>query len=715
MDSRRLWIGVALFGSMVVAQDQRTPVVVFGMHDVPALLEAWAETSVGALAAHEEVAPAVEKVLTAIARTRQSERELIAALFAEGVELDPWDLFCVLQPGLDIVGEHPLADCRGAGFAMYASTEGPSPMPMTVSQVRPHPRVEGRWAMEFERAWAARSRSPSFEAVDGVSAGHHPVSALRLSSVEEDEFGDVSYFRQPSWSIVSPAALTRGFGSVEELPVPEQLVPLESMAPPGHRGGGFGVRIYLEAYLGLMMGGVALPAEFHMVGFPSVSDLRWFVGCEGERCLDEVFVTASDRRTGVLGALLAAAESDEPPALPVQPIPRGALAQVRVGLDMATLRQSFDELFPGPWPEGLVDDVAKAFTGGVALGAAAPAPGGLVPRLFGSLGIADREAFDRALERLLPQGDDVEIRELELAGVTCSLLRVDGMPQGLEPAWCVRDGQFHVAESGRSLKALLRELTRDGAPEAMDVGEAPIPEGRGDLVSTVDVRFDEVAIYRAFLTTWLPLFVLTQGVDECLVLPDEMPSVEIVAEHCGATRGVLRRDGDSYRLQHLGVLGGPVPMALAMVFGPMLSHQVATSYLYDGLAPALMRHRVETRIWPAFEAFRQAKGRPPESLAELVQSGLDADALFLPGDDRAEPVAGIEEGRTSFRYFPKPEKMEGYDGPVMVRFAAFRERYGSRSVVGDDGALSEVEGEGGDSDMAFEAVPSEPKVEDRGK
>jgi hypothetical protein len=322
----------------------------------------------------------------------------------------------------------------------------------------------------------------------------------------------------------------------------------------------------------------------------------------------------------------------------------------------------------------------------VALGVTAPAPGGLIPRLYLSLGIADGEAMQRAVASAIkPLEETGVIKQIDYDGVACSILQFPDLPQGIQPAFCMHDGALHIAESGRSLRALLK--AQASGDEAMDIGDAPVADGKGDLVPHFDLRYAPAVIYKSYHQTWLPLFAMANAVAQPPALQRaDLPAVDVIEDYCSPGRGILRRDDRRYTLQMLSPLGGPELAALAMTFGPMLSG-FNTDYAVTTLTQRFAEQKLNGIAEP-LQTFHKSNGRWPTDLPELYAAArLPADALLIPGDDLAETVtlANGDQIRTSFRYFNPPFA----DSYLLVEI---RPQQGGRRTLGTDGALQELYG-----------------------
>ncbi|MBL8754309.1 MAG: hypothetical protein JNK15_13485, partial [Planctomycetes bacterium] len=454
--------------------------------------------------------------------------------------------------------------------------------------------------------------------------------------------------------------------------------------PPGVR-----LEMDLEAYVAMFTGMMGTtPPEFVALGFDNLKDLRWSASFAGDKVLDEFEVTLRDEPKGLVGAILQGKA-----ALPAQPLPEGALAQIRAAVDLPLALEALAVASGGDaLPEPIAKNIAAAFTGGLALGATAPARGGLVPRIFLSLGIADAKALDTLLEQLPP---DLKKKQVTLEGTPCTTLTIPDVPPAFQPTFCVLDGVLHMAESGQSLRAFLKARTAGG--DAMDVGNAPEPLGAGEKLATFDVRWDEAAMYQAYHATWLPLLKLLPEEIKggALVQPGEMPDPEGVLPLLGKGRGILRRDGKTWRLQQLGTLGGLEGAAAAMTWGPILSSAFHQDYYLEQLERAVAKHQLD-KAWQAIEAFQKANQRMPNDLGELfVVQKLPADTLLLPGDDLAEPVvlpAGDTRTiRSSFRWFPGGVTVNDNTGnDVKVVLVSVRPYRWNRPMLSDSGSQPEV-------------------------
>jgi hypothetical protein len=456
----------------------------------------------------------------------------------------------------------------------------------------------------------------------------------------------------------------------------------------------------LAAYLAMfrrMMG--ALPSEFAALGFDALTRIQWRGTFDGARILDEIEVEFVDEPKGLVGALLAGKA-----ALPAQPLPAGALTQLRCGVDLPMLLECARTAGLGEVvSEQLAKLVPTALTGGVAIGVCAPAPGGMIPRLYLSLGIADEKAAGELLAALT-QGS-AKTKEVTYEDVPCTVLELPGAPPALQPTWCRVGAVLHVAESPLSMRAFLKARAQGGnagggtGAEAMDVGDAPLPQGAGEVLPTFDVRCDEQQLYLTFHKVWLPLLMLVadRGEAKPLVGAQEMPSPDVVLPHLGKSRGVLRRDGKVFRLQQLGALGGVEAAAVAMTWGPFLSGLFHGDWTLEQVESAVARHQLQA-VWAALETFQTNNKRWPNDLAELfADKKLPVDALLMPGDGKAEvvvlPAGDTRTVKTSFRYFKDGVEVNAGGNQQKMLLIAIAPRRYARPMLSVDGAIPEIWGE----------------------
>lgn len=645
------------------------------------------DTRVGRLLADADVRAATDAVID-FSRRQVLRSDALADAVLDlpadgGGNIEPWLLTSVLMRNDDpmrLLARYPAHELRS--FRMLAlappTAEQVFPLPDFVYATACRPQFEGRWTAGFEQRARRVATSPWFTRDETCKVSGLPTYRFRLSEqVPEDEWFDRSDYSH--WMMHLPGRFFEGSGDPTELG--------EVGTQPTADVPGAALHLDLQAYVGMFsqLGG-GVPAEFSALGFDRLKSFDWNVRFVDDLLLDEVSITLDGEPGGLVKAVLHGSA-----ALPAQALPDGAIAQLRAALDLRTLAEVLPVLDLPELPDDMLDELLAALDGGISVACCAPAPGGLIPRIYATLGIADRQAFDAVLAKLLNRAENLPLQQVTYDGVECTVLRVPELPNGVQPAWCVHDGKLHVAESGRSLRALLK--AQQAGVVAMDVGEAPVAEGPGEIVAGLDLRFDEAELYRCYHELWLPLFELSGGAGSLrpAITHADLPEPDVIAEHCGKSRGVLRRDGDVWRLQHLGPLGGPELACLLMAWGPML-----TSSMVDYTADSLARHLAVARVAKvrdALQTFREREQRWPNDLTELFAAEkLPADALFVPGDDLAEtfPLADGSEARTSFRYFAEPVHYTTNGEDPNMLLIEIRPALWHRTVLNTKGEMPEL-------------------------
>jgi len=657
----------------------------FAAEDVPALLAGLPGSTIGKLLADPETASAFAAGLARYRSLAASRRALLDAVIARPpAELEPWVASQLpMQIGWHVVADLDLADMQRIEL-LALGTGDERPMPATVLTVACGPKAQGRWAAHFARHEQKLTNfAPWARDLEAKFAGF-PV-AVWTPATRDGEAADEQQLRGlfPSryWLLQLPGVFSLGTDAPESCgtfaPAPAR--------PPAQ----VLMELDAQAYVAMFtrqMGGA--PAAFRALGLDGLRALRWRLRFEQGLVRDEFELDLTDDPSGAIGAILTGNA-----ALPAQPLPEPALAQLRCTFATDLLVTSLEGMTGASMRDELRAALKTALTGGIALGVSAPAKGSLIPRVFLSLGIADDAALDQALTLLLT--NRVPTRKVTYEDIECTVAQVPDAPAGFAPTWCRSPGALHVAESGLSMRAFLK--ARAGGAAAMDVGEAPIPAGDGEPLANFDLRWDEAAIYSAFHAHWLPLLKLLPGIDQMPLLDgDAMPSPAAITPLLGKRRGVLRRDGTTFTLQQLGTVGGLHTTALAMTWGPLLSGLFHHDWAHDQLRSAMAKDRLQA-AWSAFEAFQRQHGRWPKDLAELVvDRKLPADAFLLPGDVLAEAVPmpdGHTDVRSSFRYFAPPVALSirGDDHKLLL-IAIAPSRYG-RAMLADTGAQPETWGE----------------------
>ncbi len=411
--------------------------------------------------------------------------------------------------------------------------------------------------------------------------------------------------------------------------------------------------------------------ECKLLGLDKLDTMTWRLAVVDDSLQEDISCVLPKPPTGLLGAFLQGMAP-----MPDQPLPEGALLQLRGGFDVQLCCDAIDAYLlqveqPTLGDLGVRDDLRLAWTGGVALALVRPAPGSPMPRIYVSFGIADAAALRRVLGKIWDAWA-IELKARHYEDTDCSQLNLDGLPPGLQPTFALVDDTLHLAESPAGLRALLRARAA-GAPRVMGVGDAPRPKGPGRAMPGIEVRYDPAAIHTALQQAWMPLALTTAAESGSPLLPiQEMPRVETVTEHLVPGRGVLRLDGDRLVFRCEGVFGGATGQAFATAFGPLLSKQLGQRFYYaiESLRARLACTQI-IAIHKAIAAFEKRVGHLPADLGELIAGGdlTDTTLLVLEGDERPQAVMheGKQVGATSFRYYSAGLTVTPYDTEIKAR------------------------------------------------
>ncbi len=678
----RALIVTALLASLVPAQNgaptflPKPHLLRLCAEDVPKLLTLLPQTTVGKLLAEPEVAAAFASGLANYRALAADRDALFAHVQTTPMELDAWLLAMLPSTiGMNALRELELADMQRLEFSGLLPEDGESPgMPRMTLTMACKPRAEGRWTAIFDAHARRIAGSAIWQTDPEAKFAGFPAVAFHAANSDNEQDPDAG-----GWSVHLPGTFAIGtttpdrcgtHGDAPNRPDAQILGELDSGA-------------YVAMFQRLMG---AAPPEFRALGLDGLKQLRWRLRFVGSQILDEFEVELGDEPSGVIGALLTGKAK-----LPPQALPAGALAQLRCTIDVGLLVTALEGVIGNELPEAITKVARKALTGGLALGVSAPAKGSLNPRIYLSLGIADEAAFDSLLA-MLPK--DIAQKQVTYEGTPCTVLTIEGMPSVFQPAFYRRDGLLHVAMSGLSLRAFVKAQSADVV--AMDVGDAPVPEGLGELLPNVDVRWDERALYETYHQIWLPLLKLAPDLGKVMLPIDAMPSPEAVASFLGKGRGVLRRHDKTFTLQQLGGLGGVELAAIAMTWGPVLSGLFHADHMHEELQRQFAMHQL-TAVWPAFEAFHKANQRWPKDLGELlIAQKLPADALYIPGSAMTDEVpmpAGMAPGRSSYRYFPQPLALTVNGVDVRVLLIALAPQRYNRPMLAELGMIPDCYGE----------------------
>ena len=620
----------------------RPPVIEFYATNVPGILEQWPQTKLGRLFTDEDARSAGQR------GAEQTAQAIAAklALYRATLQLDPSGtgnlepdlvsrLYRMEEFTLFRLLEKPIEEVQSVELTISADPElGTRSYPRVLRTMTCRPRYEGRWTQAFDEEVRQWRESAFVEAVADAKVDGFPADVFRAPA-EAVAASRMNASQQ--WMLHLPGRFISGCG------VPEEMGTVD--AGPPRPDGEVGFSIAFAALMEREIRGQEIP----MFDLRKLQKLSWRAGFVGDLLQTVLRVDYDGAPKGLVGALLRG----EAP-LPAQSLPGQPLAQLRCSVDLPELLQVLaesDQEFALPAP--LRDLLEAACTGGVAIGCCAPPPGGLIPRLYVTADLADAASLQQLLDTVLPEGTPVKKRRFgELEATT---LLIPDMVQALQPTYCIADGQLILAESPLSMRALLK--ARGGAP-AMDVDGALAPTGEGDVLPSGDLRFDAAAIYENFYERWLPLFALANGRNQAPLLQrDDLPEPDVVAEHLGKGRGVLRREGDAVSLVQASASGGLELTAMLFAWPTMLADEaLRLSYSEVRFKKALTVQRLSA-IGEALDRFEQHQGRRPRDLAELfVAQKLPDDALLIPGDSFAEEVALLDgrKIRSSFRYYPTP-------------------------------------------------------------
>lgn len=593
------------------------------------------------------------------------------------VELDDVDIRNLCNTGNPLGALSASFDqVRRFEFFVTMATPGPQQLlrPQTANVVSCLPQHEGKWTRVFEDMAQLHRRSTWFAEQEAAKVDGYP--AYRFKPRMSDQLAPESLQGVGRWQLHLPGTFIYGSG------LPKELGSVE-MAPRKDPAGIL-MDIGIEDYMRPFLVGSEMPEG---IGIELLQRLQLREFFDGDQLLEEIELSLSPgvERTGLIGALLNGEGELTPQALP-----KGAIAQARF---VVAYEQLFDVVvallkdeFGGklPLPDGVAADIKKALDGSVSVGVCAPAPGGLIPRIYLTLGLADVDAFDRIFKWAIDAG--MPTKNTKLSGHETTSLRIPDLPQGIMPAFCRSGDKLHIAESGRSLRAFLK-AQKTGAT-AMEVGELEPVAGAGDLVKGFETRFDLAQLYRSFYVNWLPLLELSSG-GSMVIGKDEMPEPDLVEEFAGKLLGTVRRDGDSYVLRHRGATGGPVLSGYLMMWG-MVLQEAGNDRNTSVLTGAIAKTRL-AKLYGALNAFELREARLPKDLAELVVAEkLADDALVVTPDQFTEEVL-LPSGKkliSSFRYYPNGVRAKCLQNEPAVMIEIAPRRY-SRQFLGRDGTVKQ--------------------------
>ena len=620
-----------------------TPLLDLRATQVPRLLEQWSASKIGQLFEDEDARLAGELAVGFQSGriARQTALRLALQQLPSHFEAPPHVISSLytLQPSeVWRLFERPVEEVASVEFTFLLPSDGEQLVtPHFVRTMSCRPRYEGRWQQRFDQEALQRGQSTMFDPVADAKISSFPAHVFALPDGAADiGFGGLP---QQQWMLHLPGRFAYGNG------VPAEVGRVD--AGPTRTEAEVCLVTHFDHYNQSFRDmGVGVPAEFALLGVDKLERLSWSARFVEDLIYDVVRLDFVEGPISGLPALLSTGDA-KPPA---QGLPKGALAQVRARLELLDTYDALAEADASfELPGAVVEPLLDALDGGVALGCCAPAPGGLIPRLYLTLGLKDPAKVEALVASMLPP--DLPVKQVQYGDVTVSVLKIPDAPQGLQPAWCVVGDRLHVAESALSMRAFLK--AQGGGVVAMDVDGMAAPTGDGDVMASFDLRFDAAAIYENFYERWLPLFELS-GVSElpAPVSRDDLPDPDVVHEHLGKGRGVVRRTARSMRLVQASASGGLELTALLFAWPTILSQQMF-DFTEDEVHIAVAKSRLHA-AHEALQRFEAREQRRPKDLAELFTAEKFADdALLLPADDLAEEVR-LPDGRvvrSSFRYF----------------------------------------------------------------
>jgi hypothetical protein len=657
--------------------------------DVPALLAALPGTKLGRLVAEPELAEAIVLGLRNYRERLAHTRGLAAAVRA--LEPHAVPLRTAVDEALAEVSWQDVHSVEFAGAPIPGDEYGRMQSTLLVQ-----PRAEAEAGLEaaWQRLLTPLPARPRVTLAADQNVGGRPGLVFALAASPESAWDDPT----GGWFVRSPGQFAGGFGSWRA----SGELRAAATPPPGCR---------LELDVGAMVREAwsrgANPDDAQdaaavlqtLFGIDRLGLVRWQLGFAGEDVRDTLSLQVRGEPQGLLAALVAGMAP-----LPAQPLPPGALAQVRFALDVPILLATVDAALrqlgrPTLAELDLTDDLRRAWSGGVALGVGKPGPGFLAPRLFATFGIVDHAAADRLLARLRAMHAGAW-KDQALDGLACQLWRLTGPAAAIQLAFARHGDALHVTDSAGSMRALARMF---GGPPVMDVGGCKPPAGPGRPIANLELRYDAAALYGVADRVWLTLLRSTLGVHISFgedgperVLPllaaFDLPEAATVQAFLTPGRALLRRDDDGLTLTMAGAVGGPLPALLlatwpgALCMPWLQERRIADELLVSALAQARLR-----AVQVALSRFEARVGRSPNDLGELLAGGdlADASLLVAPRGEPTEPVVqdGKELGRSSYRYYPTGLTVDRHGDVCQARLVALRRTSWQRLMLATDGTV----------------------------
>ena len=640
----------------------------FICEDLPALRKQWPNLAIGRMFEALELERIVAQRMDASDRQRElGQRTRKAAVLAK-LELEPQAASLVMRTCFEPLGPwHRLQEVeRIDAMVQQLATR---PRLITTNRIAPDAVAAWEQRLAADVEWSKSAGWFDVRSIDpeGPTTGRtmHLNSALR-----ERELAKASprYANTRFWT--QRLGRTFVFGSDDH----EDFGSFRPEAKP--RAAGVHLEFLFSTFRDIMKGEPDLQQLMTELG-----QLRISIVPEGDQLREVIQLEVAVAENG--RNLLELVDGSDPCI--AQALPKGAILQFRADLELVKLADMASDLFGEQ--AMLLDAAAPLLDGRMALGLTAPAKGGLIPRIYLTLGVAKPTKLAEFLNGLVAMAQDS--RKVTYGGIECTILPIPGLPQGVQPTFCHIDNRLHVAESPLSMRAFLKAQT--GGATAMPVADAVQPElTTGKQLAGADLRCDLAQLYRTLYDVWLPLYQLSDGLS---IGFDDLPDPDEVDEHIGALHGVFGRDDDRLTMAHVGPVGGPFTGAYLILGGTMLPSTMQTSS--SVLRSELAKQKLEN-AWQILQDFEQRHQRRPRDLAEFFLAGaLPDDALLMPGDESPEvlELPGKRRVSVSFRYFPEPAAVSIFSRKSAVLFIECAARGTGRYVLEDNGRARSIWGD----------------------
>lgn len=614
---------------------------------VDTLLQAFEQQRIHALLEDYGLIERIAEVVAGAGADARRELEIRTEVARRGIVPDVNQLWSMIRSGQDltlgVLGDEGL---RQVEMQMRLSRDDDGYFDSSQIVIKScTPRATGRWAKRFQDEVAWWRDCGWFEAFDGFKLSGMPMSVFGIG--DRDGAEALTNAEQAArWFVELPGAYVIGQGPRDELATIGEV----DLAPPALAPG-----LHYEVSEAAWSDDVAgQPTSLERLLTAGLDGIRLDVQLEGDLVREQLeFVLGGDGdQPGLVDVLLGGSGP-----LAAQALPDGAMLQLRANLSIPKLLEVFAQVVHlTDVGEAVVKVLPDLLDGGLTLGVCAPAPGGVIPRVYVTLGVRDLDGLRNLLADLREKG--MPGKQVTYEEVECTILEIPDVPQGLQPTWCIFDGRLHVAESPLSMRAYLR--AQQQGVETMQLDEplvaADVP---GTPLQTLELRFDPASAYRAFYDIWMPLLELTMAESGAAakITRDDMPEPRDFAECARPLRVAFFRDGNRVGMHSIGVLGGPAMTTYCALVGQLMPRAgVFHSPLYTALASDQLRTAGE-----ALARFEAREGRLPKDLAELfVAEQLDDRALCIPADAHADELElpGERKVRVSYRYYPVPAAVD---------------------------------------------------------